>query len=119
MSKRLSSSRLCPQPRNEAPHRSLSVVPLEGIAVDGFFPKPERRVFRGGSSLPFRFAVVPVIDDSGVTRMHTRLVEKDVEPAPRLGGGELAILNPLDHSLEPAVWLFFVARGVPGSPRLQ
>src|SRR5438094_3898271 len=31
--------------------------------------------------LPFRFPVVPVIDHSGVTRMHTRLVEKDIEPA--------------------------------------
>ena len=47
MSKRVSSSRLCPQPRNGAPHSSLSVVPLEGIAVDGFFPLRERRVFRG------------------------------------------------------------------------
>jgi len=50
--------------------------------------------------------------------MHTRLVEKDIEPAPRLGVGELVILNPLDHPVESAVGFFFGIRGVRGSIRL-
>ena len=75
----------------------------------------ERRVFRGGSFLPFCFPVVPVIDHSGVPRMQARLIEKRIEPATFPGVGELVVLNPFDHPVEPAVRLFFEVRGAHGS----
>src|SRR5207249_6545669 len=116
MSKRVSSSRLCPQPPSAS--RTATCHPVQKYSGLRLFPTRLRTGTQERDAPP-----IPL-----PSRASNRSLGRDADAyapggeghrtSPLLGVGELVVLNPLDHPVELEVRIFCGIRGVRGSIRL-